>query len=37
MSDANKTALTHDVTAAAVCWLEERGFRPVETEVTCRR
>lgn len=33
MSDANKTELTKQLTAAAVLWLEERGFRPVESEV----
>lgn len=32
--DRNKTGLTHDVTAAAARWLEERGFKPVETEVS---
>jgi hypothetical protein len=35
MSDANKTTLTKEVTEAAVLWLEERGFRPVESEVRC--
>lgn len=37
MSDANKTELTKRVTNAAVLWLEERGFRPVESEVTVAR
>lgn len=34
MIDRNKTTLTHDVTHAASRWLEERGFKPVETEVS---
>lgn len=33
MPDANKTDLTRRVTKAAATWLDERGFRPVETEV----
>jgi hypothetical protein len=31
--DRNKSELTHDVTHATATWLEERGFKPVETEV----
>lgn len=31
--DANKTTLTHCVTAAACLYLSARGFKPVETEV----
>lgn len=31
--DRNKTELTHQVTAAAGRWLDEHGFKPVETEV----
>lgn len=37
MSDANKTELTKRVTAATVLWLEERGFRPVESECSIER
>lgn len=33
MSDRNKSQLTHDVTNATAAWLDERGFKPVETEV----
>lgn len=32
--DRNKTQITHDVTAATTAWLDEKGFKPVETEVT---
>lgn len=32
--DRNKTELTCKVTAAAYNWLDERGFKPVETEVS---
>lgn len=31
--DRNKTDLTHRLTALAMMYLENRGFRPVETEV----
>jgi hypothetical protein len=31
--DRNKTELTHHVTTAAYNWLDERGFKPIETEV----
>src|ERR1039458_5691991 len=31
--DRNKTKLTHDVTNAAHFYLDERGFKPLETEV----
>ena len=31
--DRNKTDLTHRLTALAMIYLENRGFRPVETEV----
>lgn len=31
--DRNKTAVTHDVTQAVVRYLDEQGFKPVETEV----
>jgi hypothetical protein len=33
MPDANKTDLTRRITTAAATWLDQRGFRPVETEV----
>jgi len=33
MQDRNKTELTHKVTDAVDGWLDERGFKPVETEV----
>jgi hypothetical protein len=33
MEDRNKTELTRAVTAAAVRYLDERGFKPIETEV----
>lgn len=33
MPDANKTKLTRQITQAAATWLDQRGFRPVETEV----
>lgn len=33
MVDRNKSQLTHDVTAAVMLYLDERGFKPVETEV----
>jgi hypothetical protein len=32
--DLNKTAVTKDVTAAAIVYLDERGCKPIETEVT---
>jgi len=35
--DRNKTDLTHAVTQAAMTWLDERGFKPVETEVEIAR
>lgn len=31
--DANKSELTKDVTRAAISWLDEKGFKPIETEV----
>jgi hypothetical protein len=37
MDDRNKTGLTHDVTNAVATWLDERGFKPVETEVCMPR
>lgn len=33
MSDRNKTDLTKEVTSAAIAYLDERGFKPIETEV----
>ncbi len=33
MNDLNKTPLTHDVTSAVAFWMDEKGFKPVETEV----
>ena len=33
VDDRNKTEITKDVTAAAAFWLEEHGFKPIETEV----
>jgi hypothetical protein len=33
MIDLNKTALTHDVTTAALAWMYEKGFKPLQTEV----
>lgn len=33
IADRNKTALTHDVTKAALAWLDSHGFKPIETEV----
>jgi hypothetical protein len=33
MDDRNKTPLTHEVTTAAISWLNEHGFKPIETEV----
>jgi len=33
MDDLNKSALTHDVTSAVALWMDEKGFKPVETEV----
>lgn len=35
--DRNKTPLTHEITKAASLWLDERGFKPVETEVAVDR
>lgn len=32
--DANKTALTHNITAVAMGYLDGAGFKPIETEVT---
>jgi hypothetical protein len=32
--DQNKTELTKQITAATCFWLDERGIKPVETEVT---
>jgi hypothetical protein len=34
MLDKNKTALTHRITALAAAYLDNAGFKPVETEVT---
>jgi hypothetical protein len=36
MNDANKTALTHRVTAVAAAYLDGLGCKPVETEVEIR-
>jgi hypothetical protein len=33
LADRNKSALTHKVTLAARLWLENHGFKPVESEV----
>jgi len=33
MDDLNKSPLTHQVTKAALEWLTEKGFKPVQTEV----
>lgn len=33
MGDLNKTPLTHEVTLAAIRWLNEKGFKPIQTEV----
>lgn len=33
IADRNKTALTHKITDAAYRWLDNHGFKPVETEV----
>ena len=33
IDDRNKTDLTKLVTSAAVRWLDEKGFKPIETEV----
>jgi hypothetical protein len=33
MADQNKTQLTREITAAAVAWLDAKGFKPIETEV----
>ncbi len=35
VDDRNKTPITKDVTAAAALWLQEHGFKPIETEVHC--
>jgi hypothetical protein len=32
--DQNKTEITKQITAATCFWLDERGFKPVETEVS---
>lgn len=34
--DRNKTNLTHKVTAVAAAYLSDRGFKPIETEVSVR-
>lgn len=34
--DRNKSDLTHNVTALAMAYLENRGFKPIETEVFVR-
>jgi len=36
MVDRNKTEITHNATHQVGCWLDERGFKPVETEVGVR-
>lgn len=36
-TDRNKTELTHRLTAAAMLFLDEHGFKPVETEVPLDR
>lgn len=33
MPDRNKTELTQNITRLAALWLDEKGFKPVETEV----
>jgi hypothetical protein len=33
MRDLNKTEITHDLTTAALVWMYERGFKPLQTEV----
>lgn len=33
MADRNKTELTQNITRLAALWLDEHGFKPVETEV----
>lgn len=33
MNDRNKTEITKDVTAAAIAYLDERGCKPIETEI----
>jgi hypothetical protein len=37
MKDRNKSELTHEVTSAVAAWMDERGFKPVETEVYVER
>jgi hypothetical protein len=37
VDDRNKTQLTKDVTAAAALWLQEHGFKPIETEVHVKK
>lgn len=37
MADCNKTDLTRQITDAASRWLDEKGFKPVETEVYAAR
>lgn len=36
-ADRNKSELTHKITRDAVQWLDDRGFKPVETEVCVAR
>jgi hypothetical protein len=33
MIDRNKTEITHNITRLAALWLDNHGFKPVETEV----
>lgn len=37
LADRNKTALTHQITQATISWLDNHGFKPVETEVEMPR
>lgn len=37
MLDNNKTALTHKITAVCAAYLDKRGFKPIETEVSVYR
>lgn len=35
--DSNKSALTHKITAVCAAYLDKRGFKPIETEVSVGR
>ena len=37
MLDANKSVLTHKITAVCAAYLDKRGFKPIETEVSVGR